>query len=214
MEVEDGFWESDGALAGIVKFTKDAVEGKVEPSGKSEPVPEGDWKPGEVRTVVHRSRKEILEPARPVLVEVYGKYRQDNDRKSRTLSYVADFLKEHDLMVAAFEATQNTPLDVFARDSFASKTEFFFFAPGKKPAKLKKDDPPLSAIATFIKKHIPSVDVDALKAHVKAKQEAFKAEQQAKKEAEEEEAELDDVLNDLDDEDEESAGGASSEEEL
>merc|ERR1719387_1632345 len=110
-------------------------------------------------------------------------------------------------MVAAFEATQNTPLDVFARDSFASKTELFFFAPGKKPAKLKKDDPPLSAIATFIKKHIPSVDVDALKAHVKA-------EQQAKKEAEEEEAELDDVLNDLDDEDEESAGGASSEEEL
>jgi hypothetical protein len=162
--------------------------------------------------VSHAAR--LLEPSRPVLVEVYGKYRQDNDRKSRTLKFLADALKEQDLMVAEFEATQNTALEIFARDSFASKTEFFFLAPGRKPSKLKKEDPPLSAIATFIKKNVPAVNIDALKAHVKAAQEAFKAEEQAKKEAAEEEAELDDVLNDLDDEESEETASTESTEEL
>lgn len=201
----DGAWTA----AGLSAFAEEVLAGTREPTHQSEDLPEEAWEPGTPRKVVWRTlRTEVLESARPTLLEVYAAYK---DRPSGALGHFAQALQDvapDMLMLARYEGTLNhLPERLFggAKDSMSKRSSWFVVEAGKPPARLKGRTPQQLLAAAGARLPALAPHVAAATARFEELEENARVEEAAKALAEEEElerlreAEKED-MDDLDDE--------------
>jgi len=160
---EDGsFWkDGEAAQEQLSAFIEEVLAGKREPSGASEMPPAEEWKKGEARTVVWKTlKKEVWEGPRPTLLEVFGKFRQDNDKRldegNRIAAALAEVAPDTNVMLGRYDTGANHIPSFLPRQKYASHTDWFFVDPAKPEAdrmvKLKKSDAALKQIISFLQK--------------------------------------------------------------
>lgn len=164
-ESNGAFWaNADTAVDKLVDFCEQVLAGTW-PEAHESGAPQTTWTKGEVKHVVWKSYKDISAPEKPLLLQVYGKHRIDNDRNTMMLRHLASALEpmSDSLTVASYDTSDNyLPPQDFKRDKDASDTEWYWVPakppdaerpPIKKLMKPKKDAPIHTALE-FAAKHI------------------------------------------------------------
>jgi thiol-disulfide isomerase/thioredoxin len=162
-ESAQAFWkDADIAVEKVTEFCEKVLAGSVEVAHESGRL-QTNWTKGQARRLVWKNWKEIMNPEKPILMEMFGKYRQDNDHKLHQTEVLADVLDQADdsFTVASYDTSENylpgyTPGN-FKRQKYASETEWFW-VPAKpageaRPAITKlmkpKKDAPVKNVVDF-----------------------------------------------------------------
>jgi len=169
--VQDFWRDADKAIDSLAAFC-DKVLGGTWPEAHESGAPHTNWTRGNVKKLVWKTYKEVQSPDTPLLLEVYGKYRSDNEKRLKEVENLARLLEPHAeaLTVASYDAADNhLPQAEFKRDKYSSDTEWFWVPRGggeaSTPTKLMKPkkDAPVRAVLEFVKKQA-GMDLDVDKA--------------------------------------------------
>merc|ERR1719330_2332062 len=78
--------------------------------------------------LVWKTFGEMEHPERPLLVQLYGKYRQENEKKLKEAENLAKALEPHAeaLSVATYDTSDNYISPAFAREKYSSDTEWYW----------------------------------------------------------------------------------------
>merc|ERR1712093_526852 len=128
-----------------------------------------------VKKLAGKSYKEISSPQRPLLLELYGKYRQDHEKKSKEVEHLAKILESVDSFdVASYDTSDNyVPTMDFKREKYSSDNEWYWVPakpadaerpPMKKLMKPKKDAPIKNVIEFAAKQSGGSFDAENIMA--------------------------------------------------
>lgn len=172
----EDFWKKNDHVAEVLSGFIDKVLDGSWPEAHETEVPQLNWTSGTVKQVVWRTYAQDIEnPPKPLLLEVYGKYRSDNDRKIVQSTNLAKAFEKHtDLVsVAAYNVADNyAPPRDFRRDKYSSDTEWHWVPamPGDgspRPAITKlmkpKKDAPYEKVVQFAAAHLgQAVDADEI----------------------------------------------------
>jgi len=170
--VQDFWRDADKAAEKLEAFCDAVLAGTWPEAHESGPL-QTNWTEGMVRQLAWKSYAEIESPERPLLLEVFGKYRGDNEKKLKEAENLATALQPYAtaFTVASYDTAENYKPDVFKRDKYSSDTEWFWVptkgageserGPMKQLMKPKKDAP-IKKVIEFVKKMSGSdIDVDA-----------------------------------------------------
>merc|ERR1719234_2495729 len=107
---------------------------------------------GVVKKIAWKTYKDITSPEKPLLLEVYSKYRSDNEKRVTQVENLAKVLEPHAglFTVASYDTSENyLPQTEFKREKYSSDTEWYWVPskpgsggerpPMKKLMKPKKD---------------------------------------------------------------------------
>jgi len=126
-----------------------------------------NWTEGTVKRIAWKSWKEdILAPKTNVLLEIFGKYRTDHERKLKQVESFAKALSvsSEKLTVASYDTSENyLPPGAFSRERFASHSEWYWIpAGGGSPTKLAKPkkDASIEKVIRFLKSQAHSSGVE------------------------------------------------------
>lgn len=178
------FWkDTDGAIDRISSFCDQVLAGTWPEAHETGPA-HTNWTAGEVKRLAWKTWREVENPEVPLLLEVYGKYRTDNDKRLKEAENLAKVLASHSagVTVAAYDTADNYwPTGKFSREKYSSDTEWFWVAKPSTasdgPALTKltkpKKDAPMKTVLEFLKKQ-SGLDIDVADTFAK-----FEAEMQA-----------------------------------
>jgi len=178
------FWNDiDGAIDKLSGFCEQVLAGTWPVAHETGPA-HTNWTAGEVKRLAWKTWKEVENPDVPLLLEVYGKYRTDNDKKLKETENLARVLASHSAAVtlAAYDTADNYwPSGKFSREKYSSDTEWFWVSKPSSasggPAMTKlskpKKDAPIKTVLEFLKKQ-SGLDMDVSDTFAK-----FEAEMQA-----------------------------------
>lgn len=164
------FWrDTDRAVERLTDFCDQLLAGTWPQAHESGPV-HANWTAGQLKKLAWKSYKEILEPQRPLLLELMGKYRSEHERKGTEATNLATALSAHSerFTVASYDTADNyLPPGDFKRDKFSSDTEWYWIpakASGQaRPEAIKltkpKKDAPIKTVLEFVGK-VGGVNVD------------------------------------------------------
>merc|ERR1740121_667210 len=151
------FKDGDTAIQRLTGFCEQVLAGTWPEAHESGPV-QTDWTKGMHKQLVWKSFKEMENPERPLLLQLYGKYRQENEKKLKEAENLAKVLEPHAdaLSVATYDTADNYVAEAFKREQYSSDTEWIWvpktgIASGVKLQKPKKDAP-IKAVLQFAKK--------------------------------------------------------------
>lgn len=153
------FWKNaDKVVDRVSAFCEDYLAGKV-PQAHESGIPTAHEK-GQVKQIVWKTVNELKEPSTDVLLEVYGKYRQDDAVRKKEVEHLATVLKDHadTLTIAKYDTSDNyVDPDMFAgRGKYVSDTHWWFFkkgaTTGTQLTKPKKKDAAIKDVLKFAQK--------------------------------------------------------------
>merc|ERR1711920_734392 len=100
--------DTDKAFEMLLDFCDQVLAGEWPEAHESGPV-QTNWTQGMVKQLVYRSYKEIMNPERPLLLEIYGHYRKENEKKLKEMENLAKVLESHAeaFTIASFDTTDN-----------------------------------------------------------------------------------------------------------
>lgn len=170
------FWKrADNAINLLTEFCEKVLAG-VWPEAHETGPAQTNWTAGIVKQVAWKSYAEIESPEIPLLLQVYGHYRPEHEKKQKEVENLAKALEPHasSLTIASYDTADNfLPTDDFKRDKFSSDTEWYWVpakAAGADRAAIRKlmkpkKDAPVKTVIEFAKEHsgLP-LDVEALEA--------------------------------------------------
>eukprot|EP00960_Hanusia_phi_P076620 768588-Hanusia_phi.AAC.2 len=174
----------------ILEFCKNFLEGKLEPSYKSEAIPEGDHVKGTVRQVVWKtlieSKWNEITAKEDVILLLYKPWSSDNQKVQTTFDKVAAALeKVEGVSLGKIDSSKNHyDTERFPVDEYSSEPAVFLCKAGAKPQRFtgsftQKD------LFKFLAKNVPAVKA-GWESLVKPKlQEIKAAEEEKKRKAEE-----------------------------
>lgn len=152
-ESTDAFWsDADKAVSKLTSFCEQVLAGKWPEAHESE-APDTTWTKGTVKNIVWKTYNEIRAPEKPLLLEMYGKYRPDDVSKMMETQHLASAFEpmSDSMTVARYDASENyLPPGDFKRDKFSTDTEWYWVPakpsdaerpPIKKLTKHKTDAP-------------------------------------------------------------------------
>ncbi|CAK0815851.1 unnamed protein product [Prorocentrum cordatum] len=128
------------------------------------------------RRLVWKTYSEVKNPDKPLLLEMYGKYRSESEKKAKEAENLATVLEPHSdaFVVASYETSENyLPPGDFKREKYASVTEWYWVprqdvGSGKfvvKKLKKPKADAPIKTVLEFLKKQSGAdLDISSLTA--------------------------------------------------
>lgn len=171
------FWtDADAAIEKLMSFCDQVLAGTWPEAHESGPR-QTNWTAGMVKQLAWKTYSEIESPETPLILQLYSKYRQDNERKLKEVENLAKALEPHSaaLLVASYDSADNYlpggGAGEFKRERFSSDTEWFFVpakAAGaergvvKKLTKPKKDAD-IKTVLEFAKKQAGlDLDVEAI----------------------------------------------------
>lgn len=152
------FWsDADKAVEKLAGFCEQVLAGSW-PEAHESASPRTDWSKGTLKHLVWKTYNEIAAPNTPLLLEVFGKYRENNERRLVEAVSLAKALASHAdrFAVASYDASENyLPPDQFKRDKYSSDTEWFWVptdGSGIKKLMKPKKDAPIKNVLEFVKK--------------------------------------------------------------
>jgi len=158
----EAFWkDADKASATLTDFCEQVLAGQWPEAHESAAV-QTNWTKGMVKKLVWKSYKDISRPEKPLLLEMYGKYRQDHEKKSKEAQHLAAVL-EAVVDVGSYDTSDNyMPAGDFKRDKYSSDTEWYWVpakpAGAERPAAKKlmkpKKDAPIKNVLEFAAKQL------------------------------------------------------------
>jgi len=179
------FWkDTDGTFDTLSGFCDQVLAGSWPVAHETGPA-HANWTAGEVKRLAWKTWTEVENPDGPLLLEVYGKYRTDNDKKLKETENLARVLASHSaaVTVAAYDTADNYwPTGKFSREKYSSDTEWFWvpkphLVPEDGPTMTKlskpKKDAPIKTVLEFLKKQ-SGLDINVVDTFAK-----FEAEMQA-----------------------------------
>eukprot|EP00747_Dinoflagellata_sp_TGD_P186490 gnl/TRDRNA2_/TRDRNA2_43527_c0_seq1.p1 gnl/TRDRNA2_/TRDRNA2_43527_c0~~gnl/TRDRNA2_/TRDRNA2_43527_c0_seq1.p1 ORF type:complete len:711 (+),score=201.64 gnl/TRDRNA2_/TRDRNA2_43527_c0_seq1:37-2169(+) len=119
---------SEKAIEHLSAFCEKALAGTWPEAHETGPV-HSNWTAGTVKRMAYKAYDEIRNPATPLLLEVYGKYRPDNEQKLHEIKHLAKVLEKHaaSFVVAGYDSSENyVPSEDFKREKYASHTEWYW----------------------------------------------------------------------------------------
>lgn len=154
-ESAQAFWkDADKATEKLMQFCEEVLAGTW-PEAHESAAPQTNWTRGQVKKLVWKTYKEIHSPEKPLLLEVFGKYRENNDAKLKETSHLAAALEIYAdaFTVASYDTSDNyfPKADFFNREKYNSDPEWYWV-----PAKgaVDSERPPIKKL-TKPKKNIP-----------------------------------------------------------
>merc|ERR1712232_862771 len=160
------FWrDADKAVPVLIDFCEKVIAGTWPEAHESE-APHTNWTKGSLKKLVWKTYSAIQKPEIPLLVEVYGKFRPENERKATEASHLAEVLAPYadSFTVASYDTGDNyNPGTEFKREKYSSDTEWYWVAKdGTKMITKPKKDAPIKTVIEFAKKQSGlDIDVDA-----------------------------------------------------
>jgi len=160
--------DGDTAIEKLTAFCEQVLAGTWPEAHESGPV-QTDWQKGVHKQLVWKTYGEMEKPERPLLVQVYSKFRQDNEKKLKEAENLAKLLEPQAevFSIATYETSDNYVAEAFKREKYSSDTDWLWIpkagiAHSVKLTKPKKDAP-IKAVLQFAKKQSElDVDVDEL----------------------------------------------------
>jgi len=173
-ESAEAFWrDADKASDKLVSFCEQVLAGTW-PQAHESAALQTNWTKGAVKKLVWKSYKEITSPEKPLLLELYGKYRADHPKKEKEAQHLATVLDGvvDSFAVASYDTGDNyiPPAD-FTRAKYSSDTEWYWVpakaagserAPIIKLTKPKKDAPIKKVLEFALKQSGATFIVDEL----------------------------------------------------
>eukprot|EP00927_Polykrikos_kofoidii_P005635 TRINITY_DN12234_c0_g1_i1.p1 TRINITY_DN12234_c0_g1~~TRINITY_DN12234_c0_g1_i1.p1 ORF type:complete len:707 (-),score=117.94 TRINITY_DN12234_c0_g1_i1:275-2395(-) len=186
--VQDFWKDADAAIQRLSSFCEQLLAGTW-PEAHESDAPQSNWTDGDVKRIVWKTFTEIEMPERPLLLQLFGKWRADNEIKEKELENLAKALQPHAsiVTVASYDTSNNfLPDEEFKREKYSADTEWYW-VPAKavgdearlaarKLTKPKKDAP-IETVIDFVAKEANSETLDA--ADIKQRFEALMKENPA-----------------------------------
>jgi len=172
LEVADAeaFWkDADKAVEKVVDFCEKVLAGTWPEAHESAAV-QTNWTRGMVKQIAYKSYNEIRQPEKPLLLELYGKYRAEHERKTKEIEHLTKALDSvvDSFTLASYDTSDNyLPTEDFKRDKYSSDTEWYWVpaqgtdgtrAAAKKLTKPKKDAPIKTVVEFAAKQSTFSVE--------------------------------------------------------
>jgi hypothetical protein len=163
----EAFWkDADKAIPMLMAFCNTVLAGKWPEAHESGPV-QTNWTKGTVKRISWKSYTDILRPEKPLLLEVYSKYRTNPEKGDKEVEHLASAFDpmSAEMTVASYDTASNylPPAD-FTRDKYNSDTEWYFVAgngaPVQKLMKPKKNAPIPTVIAWASKLAFPKLNAE------------------------------------------------------
>jgi thiol-disulfide isomerase/thioredoxin len=166
------FWkDADKAVETLTGFCEQVLAGTW-PQAHESGTPQAAWTAGQVKTLVWKTFKEIALPQKPLLLEMFGKYRTDNEKKTKEVENLAKALEPHadKFIVASYDSSDNHVPSEFKREKYSSDTVWYWVpaaAGQERPPIVKlmkpKKEAPIKKVLQFLKKQSDfDLDTDAL----------------------------------------------------
>jgi len=172
----EAFWkEPDKVVEVLSRFCERVLSG-AHPQAHETGRPQANWSVGQVKRLVWKTYSEVKNPDKPLLLEMYGKYRSESEKKAKEAENLATVLEPHSdaFVVASYETSENyLPPGDFKREKYASVTEWYWVprqdvGSGKfvvKKLKKPKADAPIKTVLEFLKKQSGAdLDISSLTA--------------------------------------------------
>jgi len=169
------FWsDAERAVEKLGAFCESVLAGEW-PQAHESGTPQTNWTEGTPKAMTYRGFAEIRSPERPLLLEVFGKFRDDEETRKANIKNLAAALKPEAglLTLAQYDTTDNyLPPEEFERDKYLTSSEWYWVpakaagAAERAPAtKLETRDPPTRTLVEFAAKQLgASLDVEAVMA--------------------------------------------------
>jgi len=160
------FWkDADKAIPALSHFCDQVLEGTW-PEAHESGAPHTNWTKGSLKRLVWKTYSEIETPEKPLLLRLYGKYGANAEKSAAEASNLAEAFAAFadDFHVASYDTSENyLPPAVWAREKYASHTEWYWVPKEGSKEQLKKKDPPIKAVVEFMKKQSGfTIDADAI----------------------------------------------------
>uniref|UniRef100_A0A7S4SQE6 CS domain-containing protein n=1 Tax=Alexandrium monilatum TaxID=311494 RepID=A0A7S4SQE6_9DINO len=163
------FWKNADMVVDKLTVFCDGVLAGTWPVAHETGPAQTNWTTGTVKHVVWKTYKEVTSPEKPLLMQVYGKYRSEHEKKEKEVENLAKVLEPYSesLTVATYDSSDNyVPPEDIQRDKYSSDTEWFWVPKvegGERPAIKKlmkpKKDAPINTVIEFAKKQ-SGLDID------------------------------------------------------
>lgn len=165
--VQDFWKDADPAVEKLAGFVEQVLAGTWPEAHESGP-PQANWSAGQVKQIVWKTYKEISLPSKPLLLEVYGKYRSEHEKKAKETENLAKALEPFadKVTVASYDTSDNYAASEFKREKYSSDTNWYWVpaASGQERPPVKqlmkpKKDAPIKKVMEFLKK-VSGFDLD------------------------------------------------------
>mmetsp|Transcript_16651 Transcript_16651/g.45486 ORF Transcript_16651/g.45486 Transcript_16651/m.45486 type:complete len:716 (-) Transcript_16651:107-2254(-) len=169
---QDLWMDADRATEMLTSFCDKVLAGAW-PEAHETAAPQTNWTRGMLKRLVWKTFHEVEKPEKPLLIQLYGRYRADNEKKMTEAENLATALAPHAdaFTVASYDTSDNyLPPGTFKREKYSSDTEWYW-VPAKTgadaerppPKKLSKKDASTQAVVSFLKKASGlDIDTDAI----------------------------------------------------
>lgn len=170
--VQDFWKDADTAVEKVAAFCNQVLAGSWPEAHETGP-PHLNWTKGEVKRITWKTYSEVKSPEVPLLLEVFGKYRSDNEKKQTETENLAKVLEANSdsVTVASYDSSDNyVPAEDFQREKYSSDTEWYWVPkkegdsrPAIKKLTKPKKDAPIRNVVEFLKKQSGlDMDVEAV----------------------------------------------------